>query len=253
MITERCRISFRDTVLVFLATFVLVSANLAPRILRQTVIVDEGDDHPLAYCVPIDHADLPVIRHRLESYGQPIDHPLLGTNRWIAEASRFYASAAEPLWKTEQPKAAIRQVSHQIAEPAHLPAVRSWNRIADEADTRIEKLTQYQSQLLQDLRPAPVKLGSVVRLPWNSTSLLISLAVAALAVAIVAIWQRFCPSRELQSRSETGRELEMTGEGWMAFEVLPQWIEIHQTFGVMLRRGFVLMLVVMAMTTLLSI
>ncbi|KAA1257594.1 hypothetical protein LF1_00810 [Rubripirellula obstinata] len=259
MITEQCRMSIRDMVLVFLAAFVLVSCMMAPTTPLQTVIVSSDEGEKVSYTVPVNHRDLVSIRNRLESYGEIVDHPLLGTNRWIAETSRFYVKAAQPLWQhhntsTATSGAKIRQVSHQssvtVSMEPHHPASRSWNRIASAADARIDQIERHQSIQSQNLGPAPVKLGSVVNVYWTRTSLLTALIVGLSMTGCVAIWKRFYPTRQFQQLSVSQPVLTGTDHQWIALEVLPQWVRLHQTNGAILRRGFVAVLVVSSIVSL---
>jgi hypothetical protein len=247
MITERYRMSILDMVLVFLAAFVLVSCWMAPSTKLQVVMVSSGQNTPTTYAVPTRDRELAMIRNRLETYGEIVDHPLLGTNRWIAQTSRFYVNASEQLWQHQEassdaPKSGIRQVSYETAP--HEPAARSWNQIASAADSRIDQIQRHQSEQMRNLGPAPVKLGRTISVFWTQTSLLTSLIAGLLTTAFVIVWKRVYPTRQFQQRSVSQTVPTGTDHQWIALEVLPQWVRLHQTNGAILRRGFVAFLVV---------
>lgn len=249
MIAQRRRTTALDTVLVFFSVFVLVSLLAAPRGQRQIVEVDSGDGETLTYWADPDHTDLSRIRARLDHYGKPTQHRLLGMNLWIAETSRVYAAAAESLWADRSPQPTIQQVSHQIKPVPHQAAVVGWSRIANEADLRIAQMNQHQSQRLQQLAPPPVKLGPVVSVPWTWRSLSLAGSLAILAVMILMLWQYVSPTltiSELEHESESSdvekssashrSASHRSGAHWMPVQVLPQWIDLHQSIGCHCRR-----------------
>lgn len=239
MIAQRRQATALDTVLVFFSVFVLVSLLASPRGQRQIIEVDSGDGETLTYWADPDHADLSRIRARLDRYGEPTQHRLLGMNLWIAKTSRVYAAAAESLWADRSPHLTIQQVSHQIKPVPHQAAVSGWSRIANEADMRIAQMNHHQSQQLQKLAPPPVKLARVVPVLWTWRSLSLAGSLSILAVMILMLWQYASPTltiSELEHESGSGdveksSASHRSGSHWMPVQVLPQWIDLHQSIG----------------------
>ena len=239
MIIQQRRMTAVDTVLVFFSVFVLVSLLASPRSPRQIVEVDSGNGETIAYGVALDHADLSRIRVRLDNYGQPTQHRLLGTNRWIAETSRLYAAGAESLWKDRSSQPTIQQVSHQVPAVPHHAAIAGWSRIADEAELRIAQMNQHQSQQIEKLPPPPVKLGPVVSVPWTWRSTFLATTLAILMLLILMLWQYISPTlamTEMEAPPRPDNVEPSSAAHWMPVRVLPQWIDLHQSIGCQCRR-----------------
>jgi hypothetical protein len=251
MIAKRRSLATHDFLLIVIATMVLVVSLLPMAPPRQQVRLRDTGGRMQTYSLLLDDPILDRLRREASRRASPkAVSAALAVARWQAEVANFYAEQTKP------PQ--IQQVSFidRTDRDMNLLPLRmqheTWLQVRDEAQSEIDRWESGFQRLRILEAPSPIELGALLPAHRPAGVYLLGLLAGFVVAAVFAFWAFLAPTLQVPFGGKTTppRRIPVDRGFDFAFEVPRDWIRVHQSPSVWLRRTAEAVLVIAAIAML---